>query len=219
MDCVTTVQLSIFANGGIKNNVISGLQMERTYPILSHIFFADDVFLFLTASSSECSNMMHFLRLYNEVSSQIINLEKSEAFFWANALAELKDRLCKELGIPMARQNVKYLGFQHGGVDPSPKPMKSNLVNKGIPWANWKSMCSLKFHGGMGFRDFSALNQVMLTKQGWRLLSNPQSYWARLYKGLYFSHSTFLTVSQEARGSWAWHCLLNGRDLLHKGTR
>lgn len=60
--------LSKLITGGIQNKVISSLRMKRTCPILSHIFFADDVLLFLKASSSECSQMMHFLRLYNEAS-------------------------------------------------------------------------------------------------------------------------------------------------------
>lgn len=39
--------LSKLITGGIQNKVISTLQMKRTCPILSHIFFADDVLLFL----------------------------------------------------------------------------------------------------------------------------------------------------------------------------
>lgn len=63
---------------------------------------------------------------------------------------------------------------------------KGDLIHKGILWANWASMCHSKLFGGLGFRDFSAFNQAMLAKQGWRLLSNPHSYWAQILKDCIF---------------------------------
>ncbi|CAL5441412.1 unnamed protein product [Camellia sinensis] len=273
--------LSRLIDDSIRNQEISRLLMKTTCPILSHLFFADDALLFLKASRLECLKMMQLLQVYSHASGQLINLEKSEVFFSANASIELKGLICGVLGISSARPHVKYLGIPSSWgrskseaygflVDkmvakmqgwknkllsharrevlikavvqtvPSyamacfffPKSFcnklnmairnfwwKGDPTNKGIPWTKWKTMCSSKLHEGMGFRDFSAFNQAMLGKPGWRCITNPHSFWARLLKGLYFPHSSFMNASQRARGSWAWHSLIHGRELLKKGTQ
>lgn len=96
---------------------------------------------------------------------------------------------------------------------------KGDPESQGINWANWDTMTSPKFGRGMGFRDFKFFNQALLAKQGWRLLANPYSYWARMFKGLYFPHSSFLKATKGSTASWAWASLLKDRDILQEGLR
>ena len=51
--------------------------------------------------------------------------------------------------------------------------------------------------GGMGFRDMTLFNKVMLGKQGWRLLTRPDALCSRVLKGKYFPNSDFLGAVQE----------------------
>lgn len=96
---------------------------------------------------------------------------------------------------------------------------KGDPEGRGIHWNSWDKMTLSKADGGIGFRDFRALNEALLAKQGWRLLMNPQSYWAKMVKGLYFPNSSFLNAKRGSRASWAWLSILHGRDLLVKGLR
>lgn len=80
-------------------------------------------------------------------------------------------------------------------------------------------MCEPKHHRGLGFKDMASFNMALLAKQGWRLLSKPNSLLARVLKGKYFYCSSFLQAAQGSRALWGWQSLLWCRDLLKQGIR
>uniref|UniRef100_A0A803QD63 Reverse transcriptase n=1 Tax=Cannabis sativa TaxID=3483 RepID=A0A803QD63_CANSA len=57
---------------------INGVQFGRDRVKVSHLFFADDSFVFLNAKENECDTMKLILQRYSRLSRQQINLEKSE---------------------------------------------------------------------------------------------------------------------------------------------
>jgi hypothetical protein len=44
----------------------------------------------------------------------------------------------------------------------------------------------------LGFRDISAFNEALLAKQGWRLMTNPDSLISKVLKAKYFPKCHFL---------------------------
>ncbi|XP_028121690.1 uncharacterized protein LOC114318912 [Camellia sinensis] len=56
-------------------------------------------------------------------------------------------------------------------------------------------------------------------KQGWRLVKYPNSFCARMLKGIYFPHSNFMEASRGQCVSSAWASLIQSRTLLCKGVR
>ncbi|KAF7128124.1 hypothetical protein RHSIM_Rhsim11G0009800 [Rhododendron simsii] len=88
-----------------------------------------------------------------------------------------------------------------------------------IHWVSSDDLCKAKSQGGLGFRYFKCFNLALLAKQGWRLLQNPNAFWARLLKSLYFPNGNFMEALIGSRPSWAWASILQGRELLMKGTR
>lgn len=60
-------------------------------------------------------------------------------------------------------------------------------------------------------------NQVLLAKQGWRLLHNQSSLVARVLKGRYYPRSSFLTAKVGYQPSYTWRSIIEAKHLLTEG--
>jgi hypothetical protein len=63
-----------------------------------------------------------------------------------------------------------------------------------IAWMSWDWMGRSKDKGEMGSRDLENFNMALLAKQGWRLINNPETLLARIYKEKYYTNGNFLDV-------------------------
>jgi hypothetical protein len=82
---------------------------------------------------------------------------------------------------------------------------------------NIKKTCKQKKLGGLGFRDLRALNEALLAKQGWRIITEPQSFMAITLKAKYFPHCNFFQAKQGSRPNYSWHSILKASWILKKG--
>lgn len=48
-------------------------------------------------------------------------------------------------------------------------------------------ICLPKKEDGMGFYDLRAFNLALLAKHAWKIVQNPRSLLARIYKGRYYN--------------------------------
>lgn len=71
----------------------------------------------------------------------------------------------------------------------------------------------------MGFRDYEAFNDALLTKQFRGMMNSPSAFWVQVLKGIYFPNTTCMEAIKGASPSWLWNSLLVGRDLLEKGLK
>ncbi|XP_065622877.1 uncharacterized protein LOC136064721 [Quercus suber] len=71
----------------------------------------------------------------------------------------------------------------------------------------------------MGFRNLQAFNLALLAKQGWQILSNPNSLLAKVYKAKYFSYDDILNAKLGSNPSHAWRSIFNSLAVIRKGTR
>lgn len=69
----------------------------------------------------------------------------------------------------------------------------------------------------MGFRDLPMFNKAMLGKQGWRLMTRPDSLCSHVLKGRYYHNGDFLAATRKRHSSQTWRAILAGRDTLRHG--
>jgi hypothetical protein len=86
-----------------------------------------------------------------------------------------------------------------------------------IHWLAWDRLTRTKREGGLGYKDLYAFNLAMLAKQGWRLLTKPESLCARVLKARYYPNFSVLQAECQNGISYAWRSVLKGIELLKRG--
>jgi hypothetical protein len=74
-----------------------------------------------------------------------------------------------------------------------------------------------KNEGGLGFRDLMIFNKVLLAKQIWRVLKNPDSLVARILKAKYYPHGTIMDANTGRHPSNVWLSIISAKSIIEKG--
>lgn len=72
---------------------LHGAHVYKRAPILSHILFADDCFLFVSATKEEVDTLRNVLFVYEDAFGKQVNHQKSEMFFCKNVMQNLLSRV------------------------------------------------------------------------------------------------------------------------------
>ena len=84
---------------------------------------------------------------------------------------------------------------------------------------SWSKLCVHKSAGGMGFRKLHEFNLAMLGKQGWRLLTSPDSLVSRIFQARYFLSSSFMEAELGSNPSYIWRSILAAQNMIRSGAR
>jgi hypothetical protein len=74
-------------------------------------FFADDTLMLINATASSATCLQHILNMYEHVSEQMINKEKTSIMFSPNTSAHVKDQVLATFGVEHTANNEKYMGL------------------------------------------------------------------------------------------------------------
>uniref|UniRef100_A0A803PLI3 Reverse transcriptase domain-containing protein n=1 Tax=Cannabis sativa TaxID=3483 RepID=A0A803PLI3_CANSA len=95
----------------VQNRWLSGCRVARGAPIISHMLFADDSYVYCKANGTEAANVLHLLSVYERASGQKVNFDKSSVFFSNNTRDDVREYICNFLGVSAASENSTYLGL------------------------------------------------------------------------------------------------------------
>lgn len=79
---------------------------------------------------------------------------------------------------------------------------------------SWDKLPMHKKDGGMSFKSLGTFNLAMLGKQGWRIMTKPDTLIARIYKARYFPRCNFLEAGLGHKPSFVWRSICNSKFIL-----
>lgn len=82
-----------------KEGDIASIKIKRNNPIITHLLFADDCYIFTKTKIKCVKNIKKFLKMFSKASSQTINYQKLELIFSKYTLNLIRNIMRKELGI------------------------------------------------------------------------------------------------------------------------
>jgi hypothetical protein len=94
-----------------RDRKIVGINVCRTAPSVNHLFFADDSLILMRARSQEVAELRRILEVYERVSGQVINKDKSYILFNPNTARAVRDEMKATLSISQDKWGERYLGL------------------------------------------------------------------------------------------------------------
>ncbi|KAL9666964.1 hypothetical protein QQ045_001308 [Rhodiola kirilowii] len=158
--------LSRMLNNAVQADMICGVEWIKNGGRLTHLQFADDTVLFCRPDLEEVRNLRHLLRTFAVSSGFEINFKKSRVVGVGLEDVEV-EKFADELGCPLGRLPMNYLGMQVGANPGRLNTWYPILQKFKLKLASWRSA------------NLSMAGRVVLIKSA---LSNLPLYYASMYK-------------------------------------
>ena len=109
--------LSILLEEVENGNKIKGIKISMGSPLLCHLLFTDDSFIFFRTDVHSCINVRAKLKEFCMLLGQRINFKKFEIFLSPNFQERKKRWLSGILKVKCINQPSKYLGIELGSMN------------------------------------------------------------------------------------------------------
>ncbi|XP_026380111.1 uncharacterized protein LOC113274904 [Papaver somniferum] len=220
------------------SNLINGFQVTKEAPPITHLFFADDCFVFIKARIQEANQLAKIIDQFSKFSGQAVNFGKSAVAFSPkvpgnikNTISEIwKGKFVTPLGRTVLIQSVLCnFANRHLEVFPMPKTItdKMDSVQMNSQWGKdekgggiyhkiWLDLALPKNLGGLNIRRTNILNLALLTKLAWRMLTQQDEMCVQILSCKYFKNTNPLNGVVSSQGSWIWKGICHGLDIVRR---
>ncbi|XP_060961042.1 uncharacterized protein LOC133031536 [Cannabis sativa] len=224
-------------------------KVARGAPVLSHMFFVDDCYVFCKASEDSAINMIEILYTFQKASGQQVNIQKSSIFFSANIVNEVRQHLCFMLGVNEAGDDSTYLGLPNivGRNKTALLGFLKDKMRKKIQ--GWEERLLSRARKELLIKIVAqslpsyAMNvfllpvetsnemEQLMCKFWWRssknnkgihwkkLFSHPDSLVSKIFKARYYRNGTFLNAELGSNPNFVWRSIYETQEIVRKGTR
>ena len=89
---------------------------------------------------------------------------------------------------------------------------------RGINWCRWERLSKPKIVGGLGSEKLYDFNLSLLSKHGWKFLTDHSTLVTQIYRARYFQQTSFLHANLGSNPSNTWRSI-HTKDLIRKYNR
>lgn len=93
------------------NKWLHGVKICRKAPVITHMLFADDCYLYCKTNEGEAIRLLEMLERFEKATWQKVNSAKSSVFFSTNTSVSNRNSVCEVLNMVEADERNKYLGL------------------------------------------------------------------------------------------------------------
>ncbi|KAL9659592.1 hypothetical protein QQ045_024399 [Rhodiola kirilowii] len=164
MLCVSTVSYQKLLNVKLQKAVlrqrISGIQICKKAPIITHLLFADDSIFFIKAKKEEVRSLKAGREVLVKAVIQAIPVYMMSVYQFPKRVISNLSKL------------IQQFWWAKNG-------------NKGISWLSQNILQRKKCEGGLIFKDLSVFNEAILMKIAWRIVKYPQLLMSQVLSAKY----------------------------------
>ncbi|KAL1133414.1 hypothetical protein V6Z11_A12G039700 [Gossypium hirsutum] len=228
-----------------ENNIIRGIWASRNDPEINHLFFADDVLLFVRNKKSDIESLINMLNNFSNILVQEVNFKKPMILFSPNTSRALRTNFRDILGMMVMKNLNNYLGL------PIPIGKKKIAASKEITNRlscrinSWTKRL-LSFGGKEVFikavlqsipiyamsiflapkgviDDIQAkLSRTWWSgkdkgRQVWRLINNKESFYFNVLSSKYFLSGNIFHARKVDKASFTWSSIATAAKALKDG--
>nr|XP_025616741.1 uncharacterized protein LOC112709055 [Arachis hypogaea] len=102
---------TVLMEKALRDNLISGIRLAPTAPVITHLLFADDCIIFAGAQEEEIYQLIQIVNKYTEASGQRINTEKSGLIFGSQVSIQKRVNIEEITGMESWEDLGRYLGL------------------------------------------------------------------------------------------------------------
>ncbi|XP_062086128.1 uncharacterized protein LOC133792235 [Humulus lupulus] len=200
--------------------------MWQSLKLLS-LCFADDLILFFKGTQSTVRVLKVALEEFSSTTGLHVNTSNSHIYFGGVTTVDRKT-IAHEIQLSEGSFPLKYLGVPMQPTKWKPEDcgiiiqkIKLSVVKeveklcRGFLWglngnrskihiASWKKVCLPKAYGGLGFKDGSNWNRVILAKYIWAISEKHDLLWVKWINSVYLKDSNFWDYKLKSDSSWYW---------------
>nr|GEW80921.1 RNA-directed DNA polymerase, eukaryota, reverse transcriptase zinc-binding domain protein [Tanacetum cinerariifolium] len=178
-------------------------------------FLGESVHVIMEITIEELSSVSGLLPNYNKSTILFgsVKEEDRQSILSVN-LFRVEKLLVKYHGVPLISKWIRVKDFVIKEINSLLKGFLWNQDEKanGRAKVAWKNLCKPKSQGGLGHKNLSSWNKVLIIKHLWHIAIDKNTMWVRCINTFKLKGRSLWEINEDVNDSWGWRNILRIRQ-------